>query len=188
MLLQWRNTATRFGAVAQSLHWLMLALIVFQMVGVQFIDAFPKGSAGRSLLTAAHESAGVLVLLLVAFRLAWRSANLAPAASGPPWQRRLALAGHAALYLLMIAVPVAGYVVASARGHGPAFFGATLPPAMAQDRPFARTAQEVHELLAWTLVALAVAHAAVAIWHHRVLRDDVLTRMLPRRAVPAARS
>jgi cytochrome b561 len=179
--MQWRNTVSRYGAVAQALHWSLFVLVLLQVVGALSIDLFPRDSDGRRFMLAMHESLGITVALLVVFRIAWKLANPKLPGYGPPWQQRLAQVGHGALYLLMLAVPIVGYVVSSARGHDPAFFGITLPAVVGADRPLARSTKEVHEFLAWTLLALAAAHAALAVWHHAVLHDGVLRRMLPQR-------
>jgi cytochrome b561 len=183
---QWRNSSERFGAVAQALHWSMVVLIALALVGALVIDAFPRDSAGQLLMRATHESLGVTVLLLACARIAWKLAGPTPSGAGSPWQQRLARLGHGALYALMFAVPVAGYVVATARGHDPAFFGLSVPSLIGKDRALARSAKEIHEFLAWTLVAVVAVHAAAAIWHQLVLRDRVLARMLPRRWSNAA--
>lgn len=178
---EWRNTSKRYGAVARWLHWSFVALIAFQMIGAQLIDAFPRESFGRRFMLDSHESVGLAALLLVAARLAWKLANPAPAGVGPPWQQRLARIGHGALYVLLVAIPVVGYVVATARGHDPAFFGLTVPSLFEKSRSLARAAKEIHEVLGWTLVTLALAHAGAALWHHVAMRDDTLRRMLPQR-------
>jgi superoxide oxidase len=180
-MAQWRNTSERYGAPARWLHWSFVALIAFQMIGAELIDAFPRESFGRRFLLDGHESVGLAALLLVGGRLVWKLANPAPAGVGPIWQQRLARVAHGALYLLLVAIPVVGYVVATARGHDPAFFGLTVPSLVEANRPLARAAKEIHEVLGWTLVTLALAHAGAAIWHHVVLRDDTLRRMLPPR-------
>lgn len=180
-MVQWRNSGERFGAVAQGLHWGIFVLIVYQMIGALLIDAFPRESTGRQFMLDAHESVGLATLLVVLARVAWRFVDPGPPGFGPPWQQRLARFGHGALYALLLAVPMVGYFVACARGHAPAFFGLDLPSFVDRDRNLARTIKEVHEVLAWTLVALVAAHAAVALWHHLVAGEGVLRRMLPLR-------
>ena len=179
--MRWRNTVDRFGAGAQLLHWALFALLAFQMIGVQFIDAFPRDSAGRAFMLAAHESAGMTVLLLVAIRLLWKISNEAPLEYGPLWQQWVARLTHASLYGLMIVIPAVGYVVASARGQDPAFYGAALPAIVGRDRNLARTTKDLHETLSWIMVAIVTAHVAAALWHHFVAHDETLRRMLPRR-------
>jgi cytochrome b561 len=180
-MVQWRNTAAHYGTVVQVLHWTIFALITAQFVSAQLVDLFPRGSAGRATVIDVHESVGLAVLALVLVRLAWRSVNPALPVHGPVWQQRAARATHGGLYLLMLAVPIAGYVLAAGRGHDLALFGVALPTLLGADRGLARAARQVHEVLAWTMLALVAAHAAAAVWHHVVARDTTLRRMLPRR-------
>jgi len=180
--MHWQNSEQRFGAAAQALHWTMFALIAAAMTAALVIDAFPRDSAAQSFTLAAHESLGLTVLLLACVRIAWKLAGSTPPGLGPPLQQRLARTAHGALYVLMFILPAMGYVVATARGHDPAFYGLSVPSLIAKNRAVARNAKEIHEILAWTLVAVVALHAAAAVWHHVVLRDGVLARMLPARA------
>jgi cytochrome b561 len=179
--MQWRNTHERYGAVAQLLHWGMFAFIALQLVGGEVLDELPRKSAIRAFAFDAHESLGLLLLALLALRLAWRLANPAPAPEGPSWQRVTARVVHASIYALLIAIPVAGYVMACAKGHGAAFFGFDLPSLVGKSEALAERAGDVHEALANALIAIVVVHAAAALWHHWIARDLVLRRMLPRR-------
>lgn len=177
-----RTSEEHYGAVTQVLHWTIFALFVLQFASAELIDAFPRDSAGRTTVVGVHESLGLAAVALVLIRVLWRTANPALAGHGPAWQRRLASAAHAGLYALMIAVPVAGYVVAAARGHDLSLFGIALPELIGRDRALARAAKDVHEVLAWTMAALVGVHAGAAIWHHVVAGDATLRRMLPRRS------
>ena len=177
--MQWRNTLDRYGTGAQLLHWTLFVLLAFQVIGVQLVDAFPRDSAGRAFVLAAHETGGMIVLLLVLLRLMWKIANDAPLEYGPMWQQWVARLTHASMYALVIVIPLVGYVVASARGQDPVLFGAALPAVVGRDRALARTTKEIHEVLSWVLTGLVGVHAAAALWHHFVVRDDVLRRMLP---------
>jgi cytochrome b561 len=180
-MVQWRNTDERYGAIAQALHWTIFALVALQFASAELVDAFPRGSAERGLVIDVHESLGLAVLALVMVRLGWRVVNPALPVDGPAWQQRAARAAHVGLYVLMAAVPVAGYVVAGARGHDPNLVGLALPRLFAPDRDRARAASNVHEVLAWAMAALVGMHVAAAVWHHIVARDATLARMLPRR-------
>ena len=92
---------------------------------------------------------------------------------------------HGLLYLLLIATPFVGIYLAFLRGNEVSFFSLfTIPSPIAPDRPMARQVQEVHEWLANGLVILAFLHAAAAVVHHVLLKDDVLKRMLPERVAP----
>ena len=129
-----------------------------------------------------------MLLLLIFVRIAWRTTHPAPPLDGAAWQRAAARVAHVVLYVLLVALPITGYLAWSARGNGTAFFGWEIPAAIAKDRATARALNNVHEVLADALLVVVALHAAAALWHHVVVRDDTLRRMLPQRrsAGPAA--
>ena len=172
-----------YGAVARFLHWALFALILVQVPGGLLIDAFPRASEARVLVLSTHTSLGIAALLLVLARIARRLATRGIEPEGPRWQRRLAGAAHVALYVLMVAVPIVGYLLADARGRGIPFFGLDAPEWLPTDRALAGTLEDVHETLSWALVAVVAVHVVAALWHHFVLRDGTLRRMLPMRAL-----
>jgi cytochrome b561 len=99
----------------------------------------------------------------------------------PAWQQRAAHAGHVLLYLLMIAVPLTGWLMSSAKGFQTVYFGVLpIPDLLAKNKELGHLLEEVHETLNYLMIALVVGHAAAALKHHFVDRDDVLTRMRPR--------
>ncbi len=176
---KFRNSAQRYGVIAQVLHWGMFALIALQLVGGQVMDELPKQTAIRGFAYDAHETLGLVVLFLVFARLSWKMANPAPVGAGPHWQRLAARAAHVGLYVLMIAVPVVGYLMVDAKGYDVAFFGWTAPDLVATNKALADRLKNLHEVLAWSLTAIVAVHAGAAIWHHVIVRDGTLKRMLP---------
>lgn len=173
------NSWQHYGVVAQVLHWGMFALIAVQLVGGHVMQELPKQTAIRGLAYDTHESLGLVVLLLVFARLSWKLANPTPVGVGPQWQRLAARAAHVALYVLMIAVPVVGYLMVDAKGYDVAFFGLTAPDLLGTDKTLAGRLNDAHDILAWALAALVALHAGAAVWHHVVARDGTLRRMLP---------
>lgn len=180
--MQIRNSAIRFGTVAQVLHWLVAALIVVAWILGTFGDDLPKGAA-RSVGLFVHMSLGLALLGLVAGRLLWRTFDPPPPPEKTPlgaWANLAAAVMHYALYALLVAVPVAGIVVQFAGGHALPLFGlAEIASPWPADRSFARSVKELHEVLANGLMILALMHAAAALVHHWVFRDRTLQRMLP---------
>jgi cytochrome b561 len=180
--MQLRNSAERFGLVAQSIHWLTVLLVVLAWVLGQVGESLGSRAAEQSALFV-HMSAGLAVIVLLALRLAWRTIDAppAPVPSKLGWVvEKSATLTHIALYLLLIAVPVAGIVLQFARGRGIPLFGlGEIASPWAADRAFSRSVKEVHEVLANALIVVALLHAAAALIHHWVLRDRTLVRMLP---------
>jgi len=129
-----------------------------------------------------HKSTGMLVLTLVAIRLAWRATHPPPPwpSNMPRWERIAAGVTHGLLYAVMIAMPLSGWVVSSAAGVPfSIYWRIPLPSIVAPDRHLAEVAAGVHFGLGVALVALLVLHVGAALRHHYVKRDDVLVRMLP---------
>jgi cytochrome b561 len=183
-----RNSPERYGAVAQILHWIVVALVVVQYaLGLQAAD-LPAGLERLKLL-ATHKSIGMTVLALAVLRLAWRGYDRPPTLRDtlPAWQRHAARATHALLYALLFAVPLAGWAASSAANHPVAWFGLFAVPGLVAPDPALKDAfVGLHHDLNRLLLATALLHAAAALHHHFVLRDDVLRRMLPRLRRPTA--
>lgn len=138
----------------------------------------------KILAYQAHKTIGLLVPPLVLWRLWLRARRGRPAEDGgiPAWQRRAAAFGHAALYVLLLAVPALGYLSAStAPGQIETVFFLLipLPHVLEPDEAVYEGLRGLHQALAWTLVALAAGHASMALRHHRQGRR-VLVRMLGR--------
>ena len=182
--MQWRNSPERYGAVVQGAHWLTVLLIVFAWLLGQYMDDFPRSMSPTAHWL--HNEAGMLVVLLLAVRLAWRWLDVEPA---PEKSRFGVLAeyasklAHAVLYALILAVPIAGMTLVFARGRALDVFGLfQIASPWARDPVFARTVVQPHDLLANILMLVAFLHAVAALAHHWLLRDSTLRRMLPRRA------
>ncbi|MDB5501218.1 MAG: putative cytochrome [Tardiphaga sp.] len=178
------SSSMRYGAIARALHWATVLLVVVAWLLGILGDALP-GKPAQAAGLFVHISAGLLVVLLTAMRLAWRGVDSPPHADadGTALSRWLLLASrltHIGLYTLLIVVPLVGISVQFARGNGLPIFGLfQVASPWVADRGFARTLKEIHELLAHTLMAMAVLHAAAALLHHWVLGDRTLLRMLP---------
>lgn len=172
----------RYSPSMRALHWLVV-LAVLVVYGVTYLEAvFPRGSVGRSYIWWTHISVGLLLVALMALRIPNRLVARQPAPSAALSRpvRIASEAAHGLLYLLLIATPLVGIWLAFLRGDAVTFFSLfTIPAPIPVDRTFAREIKEVHEWLANALVLIALVHAAAALVHHFVLKDDVLRRMLP---------
>lgn len=169
-------------ALSRALHWLIAALILaMAWLGLTMGD-LPNGP-DKIATYALHKSIGLSILALAALRLLWRlqAGAPAPVAGTPRWQARIAGVTHVALYALLLALPLSGWLLNSAAGFPLQWFGLFNLPALAgRDEALHALAVQAHELLFWTLACLVVLHAAAALYHHLFLGDATLARMLPR--------
>ena len=173
----------RYTHVAIALHWLTAALI-FCGFGLGLFMTGLEISPTMFRLYAWHKWIGITIFLVVAARLAWRAGHPPPPlpASMPAWQVRAAKVMHVALYVLLVTIPVSGWIYSSSTGVSVVYLNLVpLPDLVAKDRDLARTLLAVHQTLNFTLAAMVVLHVAGALRHHLVDRDGVLARMLPGR-------
>lgn len=187
-----RNSALRYGSVAMTLHWLIAVFILINIaLGIWFNEVMGRYDAGRFGVIQLHKSIGLTVLVLSVVRLAWRLVNPVPPlpVSMSRTTKVLAHATHYALYALMIAVPVLGWMLVSASRTGiPTMYFGEIPwPNLAfiadlpRDQKIAlgHSYSTGHIVAAFLLLALVLGHAAAAFYHHFKRRDRVLIRMLP---------
>jgi cytochrome b561 len=175
------NTKQRYGWLSMGLHWLMLALLIAVYTCILLTDNFPKGSDTRTLLKTWHFMLGLTVFVLVWVRLIARLISPTPLIEPPiaRWQDMTAKAVQALLYLLMIAMPLLGWLTLSAEGQPISFYGWQLPSLMAENKDLAATINEIHEAGATVIYFLVGIHAVAALYHHYLVRDNTLRRMLP---------
>jgi cytochrome b561 len=184
--MQLTHPIDRYAAVPRFLHWATVILVIAAWILGTFGDDLPKGAARETGLFI-HISAGLLILTALVMRLVWRVAEPPPPPEPNEFGRWLgafadpaARLAHYALYALLIAVPIAGIVAQFARGNALPLLGiAEIASPWLRDRAFAHNVTEIHEILANALVIVAGFHAAAALVHHFVFRDNTLIRMLP---------
>lgn len=161
------------------LHWLMAVLIVATFAGGVYVAGLSLSPAKFRYL-AWHKWAGFAVLLLVLMRLAARLRYGAPALPGhmSPLAQGAAHAGHLALYGLMLAVPLTGWLMSSAKGIALVLFTVVpVPDLVAASPELAERLVFWHPLLAYTLAAFICLHVLAALKHHYFDRDGLLFRM-----------
>lgn len=160
------------------LHWLTVLVIAAVYAAIELREFWPKGSVSREALKNWHFMFGLSVFGLVWLRIMARLIWPAPAPlerSG--WRKLIANATHFALYLLMIGMPIAGWLILSAEGKPIPFFGLELPPLVAPNDALAEGVEDLHGLggtIGYWLIGL---HAAASLFHHYVLKDRLLFRM-----------
>jgi cytochrome b561 len=164
-----------------GLHWLMLVLFISVYATIELRVLFEKGTETREMMKSLHFMLGLAMLGLAWLRLAMRIKHpIPPIQPNPPAaQEVLAKLAHMALYVLMIGMPLAGWLLLSAAGKPIPFFGMELPALIGKNKELAGQIKEIHELVGTLGYYLIGAHAAAALFHHYVKRDNTLVRMLP---------
>jgi len=177
-----QNVFARYSGPTPILTWPTAILVL-----LAFIYG-PGGSEGRVYASARdferqlHETLGICVLTLVVLRMLWRAVDKHPESPAVPrWMRVSAWAVQAALYVLLLAVPLTAIAGAWLEGHALTFlFGMVVPPPVPKSHALGAKIAEVHTWLGDAILWVAGAHAAAALFHHFLLKDNVLLSMLPR--------
>jgi cytochrome b561 len=171
---------TRYPTVSIILHWAMFLLIAAVYAAIQLREFFPKGSGIREGFKTWHFMLGLTVLALVLVRIAVRLLTNAPpiVPTPPKWQNLASRATHVALYALMIGMPLAGWMILSAKGVPVPFYGTELPALIAPDKALGDWIKEIHETAGTVGYWLIGLHAAAALAHHYFWKDNTLRRML----------
>ncbi len=177
-------TLKRYPNSAILLHWLVLLLVVAAYACILLRESYERGSDIREGLKAWHFMLGLAVLATTLLRsglraFVWKTPPITP--PPPRFLHLLSIAAHLAIYLWLIAMPIAGWTILSAEGDPIPFFGLELPPLTGSNEVLAEQVEELHEAggtLGYFLLGL---HAAAALFHHYVMKDSTLVRMLPPR-------
>lgn len=174
--------AGRYSSASIALHWVMLLLLIAAYASMELKGVFPKGSEARDVLKQWHFMIGLTVLAVVGVRILVNVFAKAPqiVPEPPRWQHLMAKAMHLALYALMIALPVMGWLILSAKGQSIPFWGISLPPLTGESATLAKQVKNIHETLATVGYVLIGLHAAAALFHHYFIRDNTLVSMLPK--------
>jgi cytochrome b561 len=171
-----------YPATSKLLHWLVaVCVLATAPVAIAMTRASPGPT--QDTLYNVHKSLGVLILALMILRLINRLVVGAPIADPgiEPWQKAVSSVVHTTLYVLLLAMPVVGYIANSAFGATTPFFGLfTLPPIVGKNEALATQLFTVHRWVGWLVIVLVLTHVSAALYHHFIRRDDVLRRMLPR--------
>lgn len=168
-----------YDAVAIALHWLTAALVIVQFALGQTWDWFPRPT--HHLMVVTHMSFGIVLALVVLARIGWRFVlghHVASLESG--LIRAASTAVHYALYGLLLIEAVLGFLSRWEGNEAMVFFGLQIPsPFTGSGQKVAHQLQDIHNWVGWTIIVLVLGHAFAALYHHLVLKDRVLGRMLP---------
>lgn len=187
MLFMTTPLPSRYGAVAMSLHWLIAAAIIVNLAIVLLVDDMPRPD--RMQFMALHKAIGLSVLVLSIARIIWRWLHPVPPPplGMPKYQRIAGTALHHLFYFLIVAIPLAGWLMVSTSARPIPYFGLFNWPAFPglsglphdDAHAYHEVFETVHVVLGWSLVGLIPLHVAAGLYHHVALKDNVLLRMLP---------
>ncbi len=179
-------TPSRYDGMTIALHWATAALVVAQFASAHIWEQLQRGTPWRLGLISTHAAFGILLAAVLILRIVWRSmqrGRLPPVVTG--LQHLAASAVHLLLYGLLILQVTLGFVLGWSAGQPLRFFTLfAIPPMIVLPPELRHTAGALHDDTAWVIIAVAGFHAAAALMHHYVFRDDVLRRMMsgaPRR-------
>lgn len=173
--------AQTYGRIAIGLHWLIAALILVAAgLGLAASAAETPEATERAL--ALHKSVGMTIFILACVRLIWRLTHCPPPLPSdlPKLHQVLAKTTHAMLYVIIFAMPVAGYIAVAARGRETSFFGLfEMPYWVPLSRVLSQNATTLHVFGQYVLYGLVGAHVGAALFHHFIRKDEVIRRMWP---------
>lgn len=177
------SAAARYSRGAVILHWLIAVLIILNVVAAWVSEDMPKPD--RAMIIGNHKAIGIMVIGLTVVRIFWRLTKKPPPLVDTlkAWEAALSKVVHAALYFLMLALPLSGWAMSSSfsKGEGISLFGLVSVPALpvGYDKPTTGMYHEMHEIFANLMIALFVLHVAAALKHHLIDKDGTLRRMVP---------
>lgn len=179
-----KNSNTSYGSISVVLHWIMAVILIALFAAGLYMTDLDYYDALYHIVPWWHKSFGLLVFALFILRLTWKLINPKPAsiATHQVWEKKAASISHLLLYLLIFIICASGYLISTSQGDGIEFFGWFDLPSILEISPDnTDLAGEVHFYLAWSLIILAATHAAAALKHHFIDRDDTLNNMILRK-------
>ena len=178
------NSTDRYGVVSRSIHWATAAIIIALIVVGWYMTGLAEEDPARRNIYNLHKSVGVLSIFLLVLRFAWLKVSPAPElpAVFPASERNLTQGMRILLYVLMLLVPVSGYVMSTAAGYPVPFFKLfTMPALIGESEMLAEFAHEAHAILGYSILAVVALHIFGALKHRLADRggpSDILGRML----------
>lgn len=177
------NTTSSYGPVAKFFHWLIFLLVAGMLLMGYLMDDISDKTLHGNVMNI-HKLLGLLILALMVLRLLWAIINVKPALpfNTPLWQQWLERGMHFLLYLVLLLMPISGWVGSVAGGRPPHLAGFNFSLPVAQNKSFGHFLfHQIHDNLAIIIIVLVSLHMCAALYHHFIKRDAILRRMMPDR-------
>jgi cytochrome b561 len=173
-----KNTQTTIGLLARIIHWAM-AIMVISIIGIGFYMTDLPNSDDKWFLYNMHKSTGLLILALLCFRIFWRFTNKWPVLPDniPHYQKIASRLNIFLLYFLMFTMTISGSLGSLLSNHAISFFGLFTIPAILDNKEISRYLWDLHSIAPWILIAAITLHFIASLYHHLLLKDNVLRRM-----------
>lgn len=187
MKLSLKNTSSSYSTVSKTFHWIIALLILVNLlIASTGMELKSEENAtlfglGKFAWYNIHKSLGVIILFLAILRIIWYIFNIKPTLNANIYIRIAAKTVHLGLYFILIAFPLSGYLMSSFAGYPVSVFGLfTLPNLVGTNTDLARTFNFLHtEVIATIFFVLISAHILGALFHHFILKDNTLKKILP---------
>ena len=175
------NLRRSYPSISITMHWLTLILMIAIYGSIELHEVIPRENPLRGAMEDWHIYLGFTVLVLALIRLAINLRIQAPPISPPipPWQMLVTKGMKIYLYVIMIVTPVFGWMYLSANEESIVWFIISIPAIAPVSETLAEFAEEAHEILGLSGYLFITLHAAAALYHHYLIKDDTLRRMLP---------
>ncbi len=174
-----RNTRATYGSVAKVFHWVIFILVVCMLIFGYWMDGITDKTLRASLMNI-HKLIGLTILLIMMLRLIWALLNPKPdLPNAKPWEHRLERIGHFLLYFVLLAMPIAGWVMAVTAGFAPHIFNFRFQLPLSKNENVMNIAMGTHNTLAIVIIVLVSLHILAALYHYFFKKDNVLQRMMP---------
>jgi len=177
------NSPARYSRMAVLLHWLLVALLAAQIAFGWFLEEVERGTPARAIYVNLHKSTGMVIGLVILFRLLWRLGHRPPPlpAFMPAWERAATRATHLLLYACMVAMPLSGYIASNFSKYGVNFFNSVkLAPWGSENAAVYAFFNMMHDVTSWVLVTLIALHVLAAL-RHLLKKDGLFSRIWPAR-------
>ncbi len=175
-----RNSPEKYGSIAKLLHWVIALLVVLML----FLGYFMSDIKDKTLFAKVvniHKLTGITILILMVLRVLWTWANPKPVplSTSAIWERFLERTVHILFYIVLIAMPLSGWIMAMAEGHPPKLFGWLIKLPVPKNETTGNVSMDIHSSLAIVIIVLVSIHILAALYHYVFKKDKILQLMLP---------